>query len=61
MAQTTAVSQSLGLLGHTVTYVGKDGQTATGTVDSVAVKAGAPTLTVGGTAGIDPSGITEIR
>jgi flagellar basal-body rod modification protein FlgD len=61
LAKSASLTQSFGLLGHTVTYVGSDGQASTGTVDSVAVKAGEPTLTVGGRAGIDPSLITEIR
>jgi len=61
LAKSANVTQSLGLLGHTVSYVDADGMPATGTVDNVVVSGGAPKLTVGGKAGIDPSAVNQIR
>ena len=61
LAKSTKTTQSLGLLGHTVSYVDADGTTATGVVDNVAVSGGAPKLTVGGKAGIDPAAVNQIR
>jgi flagellar basal-body rod modification protein FlgD len=61
LAKSASLTQSLGLLGHTVSYVDADGMPATGTVDDVVVSGGAPRLTVGGKAGIDPSAVNQIR
>ncbi len=61
LTQNANVTQSLGLMGRTVTYLDADGKGVTGTVDSVAVSGGEPKLTVGGKAGIDPSVVSEVR
>ena len=53
-------TQSLSLLGKTVTYLDPGGAPATGTVDQVDVADGGTTLTVGGAAGIDPAWITQV-
>jgi flagellar basal-body rod modification protein FlgD len=55
--QTTA---AVGLIGKTVTYLDKTGP-HTGIVESVATnKDSAPTLTVDGQAGVDPTTITQV-
>ena len=61
LAETMSVTQSLGLMGRTVTYLDKDGKGVTGTVDSVAVSGGKAKLTVGGRTGVDPSVVSEVR
>jgi hypothetical protein len=60
LAKSASVSQSLGLIGRTVSYVDAEGLPVTGTVDSVAVKKDTASLTVDGRAGIDPSKVSEI-
>jgi flagellar basal-body rod modification protein FlgD len=53
-------SSAVGLIGKTVTYSDKTG-VHIGAVESVNTSAkGAPTLTVAGTAGVDPSTITQV-
>ena len=59
LAAQEAQSAAVGLLGKTVTYSDKNG-THTSTVEKVATTKGAPTLTVAGNAGIDPSSITQV-
>jgi flagellar basal-body rod modification protein FlgD len=54
-------AQTVGLLGHQVTYIGADKTPVTGTVESVNVAGKAPTISVGGQAGIDPTTVTEVR
>jgi flagellar basal-body rod modification protein FlgD len=61
LAKSAAVNGSLALLGHTVTYVDEAGRVGSGKVENVAVRDGAPSLTVGGRSGIDPSAVSEIR
>ena len=61
LQQNANVTQSLGLMGRTVTYLDAAGNGVTGTVDSVAVSGGTPKLTVGGKSGIDPSVVSEVR
>jgi flagellar basal-body rod modification protein FlgD len=61
LAKSAKTTQSLGLLGHTVSYVDAEGTPTTGTVDNVVVSGGAPKLTVGGKTGIDPSAVNQIR
>lgn len=52
---------AIGLLGRTVTYLNDDGGTSEGAVTDVAVSpAGAPSLTIDGTAGIDPSAVVKV-
>src|SRR4051794_22998713 len=61
LADRVTTTQMLGLIGHSVSYVGDDGATATGTVQSVQVAGGSTKLTVDGKAGIDPSVVAEVR
>jgi flagellar basal-body rod modification protein FlgD len=60
---TTAMndSRTVGMLGHTVTYVGADKAPVTGTVESINTSGKTPTITVAGQTGIDPTKVTEIR
>jgi flagellar basal-body rod modification protein FlgD len=63
LADRLSLTQNVGLLGHTVTYTTADGTaTATGAVDGVQVGAdGKTTLSVAGTAGVDPAKVTSVR
>jgi len=54
-------AQAVALLGRPVTYLDADGAQQSGTVDKVSFADGLPVLTVGGTQGIKPSQITEVR
>lgn len=54
------MSQSLGLIGKTVTYVGADGAERSGVVAKVTTQAGTTTLTVGDATGINPSAVTSV-
>ena len=60
LASENARSNAIGLLGRTVTYKNKDGAELTGTVEKVSTKDGKPSLTVGGTEGVDPSSISQV-
>lgn len=56
-----AVSQAVNLIGQTVTYVDQtSGDNVTGTVNSVQITSSGPTLTIDGTAGIDPAYVTAV-
>ena len=61
LAATMTKSQTVGLLGHTVSYIGPDKTKVTGIVDSVNTSGTAATITVGGTPGVDPTKVTEVR
>jgi flagellar basal-body rod modification protein FlgD len=62
LANRLSLTQNVGLLGHTVTYTGTDGTTASGTVDGLDLgKDGKATLSVGGHTGVDPTSITSVR
>src|SRR3954452_496466 len=62
LANRMSMTQNVGLLGHTVTYTGTDATPVSGTVDGLNIgKDGAATLSVDGTAGIDPKTITSVR
>jgi flagellar basal-body rod modification protein FlgD len=62
LANRLSMTQNVGLLGHTVTYTGTDTTPVSGTVDGLNIgKDGAATLTVAGTAGVDPKTITSVR
>jgi flagellar basal-body rod modification protein FlgD len=55
------VAQAVGLIGHTVSYTDPTTGAATqGTVQNVEISSTGATLTVEGTAGIEPSSITEV-
>ena len=60
IATTSALSQSVGLIGRTVTWTAADKTTHTGVVEKVNQTDGKPVLTVGGTEGVDPTTITQI-
>ena len=61
MASNLALSQSVGLIGRTVTWTDAAGATQTGRVEKVNhTEDGKTVLTVGGTEGVDPSKITQI-
>jgi flagellar basal-body rod modification protein FlgD len=56
-----AVSQAIGLIGDTVSYINQTtGETVTGTVNSVQITSSGPTLTVDGVTGVDPSTVTNV-
>jgi flagellar basal-body rod modification protein FlgD len=62
LATRLSLTQNVGLLGHTVTYTGTDGQAVSGTVDGLDLgQDGTTTLSVAGQTGVDPSGITSVR
>jgi flagellar basal-body rod modification protein FlgD len=61
LAATMNKSQTVGLLGHTVSYIGPDKTKLTGTVESVNTSGSSATITVNGTGGIDPTKVTEVR
>ena len=60
IATSSALSQSVGLIGRTVTWTAADKTTQTGVVEKVNQTGGKPTLTVSGTEGVDPTTITQI-
>ena len=60
IAQSLTTTGAVGLLGRTVTWVGEDDATHTGTVEKVSTAGGKPSLTVGGTEGVDPAYITQV-
>jgi flagellar basal-body rod modification protein FlgD len=53
-------AQTLALLGHTVTYVNAAGAKVTGAVQSVQLTSAGATLTVAGSAGVDPTTVTQV-
>ena len=62
LATRMSLTQNVGLLGHTVTYTGTDGTAVFGQVDGLNLGSdGTTTLSVAGTAGIDPAAITSVR
>jgi flagellar basal-body rod modification protein FlgD len=55
------ISQAVGLIGHTVSYVDHaGGGIASGVVQSAEITSTGATLTIAGTAGIELSGVTEV-
>ena len=61
VATSLSLSQSITLIGRTVTYTDAAGGTRSGVVERVSTsKEGAPRLTVGGTDGVDPTTITQV-
>src|SRR3954452_7598213 len=62
LANKMALTQNIGLLGHTVTYPGANGTAVSGTVDAMNLeKDGTATLSVAGQTGVDPTSITAVR
>src|SRR4051795_5434054 len=60
IASSLGMSQSLSLLGKTVTYLDDQKVAHTGVVQKVVTEGGAAKLTIGGVDGIDPSTVTEV-
>jgi flagellar basal-body rod modification protein FlgD len=60
IATNLQLSQSVGLIGRTVTWTDDAEQTHTGVVEKVSQQDGRPVLTVSGTEGVDPTTITQI-
>jgi flagellar basal-body rod modification protein FlgD len=60
IATNLGISQSLGLLGRTVTYVDDQKVSHTGVVEKVVTEGGLAKLTINGVAGIDPASIAEV-
>jgi flagellar basal-body rod modification protein FlgD len=60
LANANTMSNAIGLIGRTVTYKDKDGTLRSGAVEKVASVDGKPSLTVGGTAGVDPTTISQV-
>ena len=60
MAANLHLSQSVGLIGRTVTWTDENDASHTGVVEKVSQKDGFPVLTVSGTEGVEPSAISEI-
>ena len=61
LADSMQMTQTLGLIGHTVSYTNADGTPLTGTVSAVDVVGGTPSLTVGDATDVDPSLVTSVR
>ena len=61
LADSMQTTQTLGLIGHTVSYKAADGTLTSGMVSSVDVAGGKPSLTVGDTTDIDPTVVTSVR
>lgn len=61
LADRLTIAQTVGMIGHTVTYKAADGTSVTGTVDAVNLDKGAkPTLSVDGHAGVDPTAVSSV-
>ena len=61
LAEQTKLSSTIGLIGRTVSYSKDDGTTAEGVVEKVETAGDKVTLTIGGTPGIDPDKVLEVR
>jgi flagellar basal-body rod modification protein FlgD len=59
--ETVTNEQSIGLIGHTVTFTKADGSTAEGKVEKVDFSGETLTLTIDGETGIVPGSVTEVR
>ena len=60
IASNLSLSQSVGLIGRTVSWTDKADVVRTGVVEKVTTKDGSPFLTVAGTADVDPATITQV-
>src|SRR3954463_7680251 len=61
LADSMQMTQTLGLIGHTVSYKAADGTMTSGTVSAVDVAGGAPSLTIGYQKDVDPTVVTSVR
>jgi flagellar basal-body rod modification protein FlgD len=60
MASAMNSANAVGLIGRTVSWTDDAKETHTGVVEKVTTTDGTTSLTVGGTAGVDPSTITQV-
>jgi flagellar basal-body rod modification protein FlgD len=61
IASSQSTASAIALLGHNVNYTDPTtGATDSGTVQSVDITSSGPSLTINGTSGIAPSGVTEV-
>ena len=60
IATNLQLSQSVGLIGRTVTWTDDADVTHAGVVEKVSQQDGKPVLTISGTEGVDPTTITQI-
>ena len=60
LSQSMSVERGVSFIGKNVTYVAADGSTQQGVVQSVDLSGDTPSLTVGGTSGIDISTVTQV-
>jgi flagellar basal-body rod modification protein FlgD len=60
IAQSLTTTSAVNLIGRDITWVDEDDVSHTGKVEKVATVDGKPSLTVGGTEGVDPSSITQV-
>lgn len=60
LAGESALSSGVQLIGHEVTYNGKEGVPQTGTVESVQTTSSGATLTIGGVPGVSELSVTEV-
>jgi flagellar basal-body rod modification protein FlgD len=61
LASSLVDGQAVNLVGKTVSYENSDGSSVSGSVESVTLKDGTPTLTVDGVSGVAISQVTEVR
>ncbi|GAC1323680.1 MAG: hypothetical protein NVSMB25_20260 [Thermoleophilaceae bacterium] len=61
IASSLSVSQTLSLIGRTVTYTDQGGNAVTGVVGKVDMTGGTATLTVGTQAGVTATSVTQVR
>jgi flagellar basal-body rod modification protein FlgD len=61
LADSMQMTQTLGLIGHTVSYKAADGTMTSGMVSAVDVAGGTPSLTVGDNTDVDPTVVTSVR
>src|SRR3954466_14196094 len=61
LADSMQTTQTLGLIGHTVSYKAADGTLTSGTVSAVDVAGGTPSLTIGDQKDVDPTVVTSVR
>jgi flagellar basal-body rod modification protein FlgD len=61
LADDTKLSSTIALIGHSVTYSDDQGNPVQGRVETVQTAGSKVTLTIDGTAGIDPTKVIEVR
>ena len=60
IAASLTSTSAVGLIGRTVTWTDADDVSHTGVVEKVTTAGGTPSLTVGGTDGVDPATISQV-